>query len=200
MVIRNLPLFPYRTRRNLQYYASGSIITGTATANAYVFSVNGIFDPDITGTGGQPMGFDQMMTFYNHYTVLRARIKLLINNTSATLTPSVGIMLSGTSTVTSSIEQAVENGDLAFSQLGFAGGQGSMSRITRSCDCAKFQGIDDIMDDPNMRGDGSSNPTEQMYFHITTWNPYTAAQITSNFQVVIEYDTMFHEPRKGTIS
>lgn len=146
------------------------------------------------------MGFDQMMNFYNHYTVHRARMVLLINNTSNALTPSVGIMLSGTSTVTSSIEQMVENGDLAFSQLGYVGAQGSMSRLTRSCDCAKFQGVDDIMDDPNMRGDVASNPTEQMYFHIVTWNPYSATQVTSNFQVVIQYDVTFHEPRKSALS
>lgn len=146
------------------------------------------------------MGFDQMMTFYNHYTCLRARIKVVAQNTSSTLTPSFGIMISGASTVLSSIEQVVENGDLAVASLGYAGAQGSMCRLTRSVDCASFQGIDDIMDDPNMRGDSASNPTEQMYFHLVTWNPFSASQITSNFQVVIEYDTIFHEPRKGSLS
>jgi hypothetical protein len=200
LVIRNIPLFAYRTRRTLQYYAASSVITGTATANAYVFSANGIFDPDISGTGGQPMGFDQMMQFYNHYTVIRSRIRVLFTNTSATLTPSVAVVVSGSSTVLTSIEQLVENGDLSLAQLGFAGQQGSMARLTRSAVAARFQGIDDVMDDPNMRGDVVSNPTEQFYFHLATWNPYTSAQVTSNFQVVIEYETMFHEPRKGPLS
>jgi len=56
------------------------------------------------------------------------------------------------------------------------------------------------LDDPNMRGDAASNPTEQMYFHLTTWNPYSSVQITSNFQVLIEYDVMFHEPRTPSLS
>ncbi len=146
------------------------------------------------------MGFDQMMSFYNHYTVLRSRIRVIIQNTSNTLTPSVGIYLSGTSTVTSSIEQMAENGDVVIASLGYVGYQGSMSKLTRSCNCAAFQGIDDIMDDPNMRGDSASNPTEQMYFHLATWNPYSATQITSGFQAIIEYETIFHEPKKGPLS
>lgn len=146
------------------------------------------------------MGFDQMMSFYNHYTVFRSRCKVVLQNTSTTLTPSVGIMLSGSNVVTSSIEQTVENGDLVFAALGYAGAQGSMSRLSRSCNCAEFQGIDDIMDDSAMRGDAASNPVEQMYYHVIAWNPFTATQVTVYYQVVIEYDAVFHEPRKGPIS
>jgi hypothetical protein len=200
LVIRNIPLFAYRTRRTLQYYATSSFLTGTATSNAYVFSCNGLFDPDVTGTGGQPMGFDQMMNFYNHYTVVRSRITALVMNTSAALFPSVGIAINGSSTPVASIEQLVENGDIVISQLTLTGQIGSQAKLTRSIDCARFQGIDDIMDDANMRGDSASNPTEQMYFQISAWNPYTATQITVNFQVVIEYDAVFHEPRKGPLS
>lgn len=198
--IDNLPLFAQRTRRLLTYYSSGTIITGTATANAYVFSANGCFDPDITGTGGQPMGFDQMMLFYNHYTVLRSRIRVVATNTSASLMSNAGVFKSGASTQTSSIEQVVENGDLAWCPLGFFGAAGSTALLTQSCDCAKFQGIDNILDDPDMRGDAASNPTEQMYFHLSTWNAASATQITLQFQAVIEYDVVFHEPRKGPLS
>lgn len=200
MVVRAMPLFPYRSRRSLTYYAAGSLITGTSTANDYVFSANGAYDPDITGTGGQPMGFDQMMAYYNHYTVLRSRIRVIAVNTSTTIMPTFGLYVSGATTVTSVIEQLVENGDCEFVWLKYAGMNGCSCTLTRSIDCAKFQGIDDVLDDPNMRGDGASNPTEQSYFHLTTWNSVSATQVTSNFQAVIEFDIMFTEPRKATLS
>lgn len=201
MVLRYLPLFAQRTRRTLVYApANLSTITGTATANAYVFSANGLFDPDVTGTGGQPMGFDQMMSFYNHYTVLRSKIRCNVTNTSTSLVLSVGCLKSGSSTVTTSIEQLLENGDVAYAIAGFYGAQGSTVRVTQSCDNALFQGIDNIMDDPNMRGDSASNPTEQTYFHVSTWNNFSAVQITSALQPIIEYDVVFHEPRKGPLS
>jgi hypothetical protein len=146
------------------------------------------------------MGFDQMMTFYNHYTVRHSRIRLVITNTSIALPVSVGIVKSGTTTILSSVEQLMENGDLSFALLGYYGQAGSSMRLTNSCDAAAFQGIDDIMDDPNMRGDAASNPTEQVYYHVATWNAISATQVTCAFQALIEYDIVFHEPRKGSLS
>lgn len=201
MSLRSLPLFAQRTRRTLTYApANLTTITGTLTANAYIFSANGLFDPDITGTGGQPMGFDQMMNFYNHYTVLRSRIRCNVTNTNTGLVLSAGIAKSGSTTITSSVEQLLENGDIAYGVAGFFGAQGSTIRLQQSCDAALFQGIDDIMDDPQMRGDVLSNPQEQMFYHICTWNNFNTTQITSVLQPIIEYDVVFHEPRKGPLS
>lgn len=198
--VRSLPLFPYRTRRNLPYYFSGQSATGTATNNAYVISANGAFDPDISGTGGQPMGFDQMMTFYNHYTVIRSRIRVLLANTSTTIMPTVALSVSGSSSVTSSYEQLMENGDLATAWLGYAGSRGGDCRLTRAVTAARFQGIDDVLDDPNMRGDNASNPAEQLYYHINMFNFTNATQVSVNFQGLVEYDIMFHEPKKASLS
>jgi len=200
-VIRSMPLFGERTRRNIQYYFPfNALVTGTATANSYVFAANGAYDCDISGSGGQPMGFDQMMIFFNHYTVLRCRITVTAWNTSTTLIPFIGIMISGSSSVTSGYEMAVENGNIEFVPLGYQGQAGSMAKLTREVDVAKFQGITNIMDDPNMRGDSASNPTELTYFHITTWNPASATQVTTNISALLEFDTVFHEPRKGSLS
>jgi len=200
MVVKTKPLFAYRTRRRLQYFASSTLLTGTATANAYVFSANGLFDPDVTGTGGQPMGFDQMMAFYNHYTVLKSKITVLCVNQTALLTPSVGISVQGSTSVTSSIEQLIENGDIVFHSLLPAGVMGSQAKLTRGVSMKWFQGINQPLDDPNMRGDGSSNPTEQTYFQIVAYNPFSATQATIGFQALIEFDVIFQEPRIGTLS
>lgn len=40
------------------------------------YSVNGCFDPDLTGIGHQPRMFDQYMSFYLKYEVLASRIKV----------------------------------------------------------------------------------------------------------------------------
>lgn len=198
--IRSMPLFPLRTRRNIQYYTNGSIVSGASTTGTYVFSANGCFDPDISGTGGQPMGFDQAMTFYNHYTVLGARIRVIFNSNSDTQRASVAVSTSGSSTATTSIEQLMENGNLAFEQLGYIGQMGSTCSFTRTMKPARYQGIDDVLDDPNMRGDAASNPTEQAYFHLSCWNAANSTTVGVFFQALIEYDVMFTEPRKGSIS
>lgn len=198
-MLRELPLFGLRTRRSIPYLGQVSL-TGTASAvNAYVFSVNGCYDPDITSTGHQPMGFDSLMLFYNHYTVLGAKIKITCQNTSVT-TSHVAISISGSSTVTTDTFMLLENGQAAFAILTPAGVAGSIATLSTYCNCAKFQGMSPklIMADPNMRGDAASNPAEQMYFHISTWNPVSAAVPSVYFDVNIEYDVIFHEPRKAT--
>jgi len=200
MSIRNIPLFGYRTRRTISYYSSGAITPSASSATAYVFSANGCYDPDITGTGINPIGFDQMMSFYNHYTVMRSRIRVVATHVTSGMMPCASVVLSGSSTVNTSIQSVMENGDLSWVTLSYAGAMGCSAKLTRSVDCGKFQGVDDVLDDPNMRGDSASNPTEQLYFHIMVWNPYSASVPTLDFQAIIEYDVMFHEPRKGPLS
>lgn len=198
--VKAMPFFGYKVRKLLPYFQSGVVISGASAAGAQVFSANGLFDPDITGTGGQPMSFDQAMIFFNHYTVHNARIRVTFASDSTTLRASVGLFVSGSSTVTTSIEQLLENGDGAVQQLEYAGTMGSSATFTRSINCGRFQSVDDVMDDPNMRGDSASNPAEQMYFHLIVYNATTAAAVQTEYQAIIEYDATFHEPRKGSVS
>jgi len=199
--IKPMPFFGYKVRKTLNYWSTGVVISGVSgAANAQVFSVNGLFDPDITGTGGQPMSFDQAMLFFNHYTVHNARIRVNMASDSTNLRATVGLFVSGSSTVTTSVEQLLENGDGAIQQLEYAGTMGSSASFTRRVDAGRFQAVDDVMDDPNMRGDSASNPAEQMYFHLVIFNSTTAAAVQCEYTAIIEYDATFHEPRKGPVS
>lgn len=199
--IRSMPFFGYRVRKQLNYYSTGIVISGsTGAANAQVFSANGMFDPDITGTGGQPMSFDQAMTFFNHYTVHSALIRVTFASDAPALRATVGLFVSGSSAVTTSVETLLENGDGAVQQLQFAGTMGSSATFTRRLNVGKFQDVTDVMDDPNMRGDSASNPTEQAYFHLVVYNATTSATVQTEYMACITYDATFHEPRKGSLS
>jgi len=199
--LKSMPFFGYRVRKRVPYYQSGVVLSGASgLAGAQIFSANGLYDPDITGTGGQPMSFDQAMTFFNHYTVHNARITVTLSSDSTTLRATAGLFISGSSTVTTNVEQLLENGDGAVQQLQYAGTMGSSATFTRSINVGRFQSVRDVMDDPNMRGDSASNPVEQAYFHIIVFNATTAAQVQCEYMAIIEYDATFHEPRKGSLS
>jgi len=205
IVNRSMPAFAQRTRRYLPYAQNFvSISSGAGVSGAYVFSANGMFDPNISGTGGQPMFFDEMMRLYNHYTVISSNCKVIFTNTTSAVSAVVGLGISGSPTPVTSIEQIIESGKVSFITLLPLNVSGSAATLSASVDCARFQGISRrnlaIMADPDMRGDAASNPIEQIYFHLYVWHPFDNTIVTVAPQVLMHYDAMFHEPREGTLS
>lgn len=203
MVNRSMPLFPLRTRRSLPYFTYGIALTsGAGSAGGYVFSANGLFDPDVTGTGTQPMGFDEMMHFYNHYTVVRARIQVEYNNQSAAYV-TAALAVSGAATVVTSVETIMETGKVTTYSMNNATGANSQTTLRAGVNCAKFQGIQGnlaVMSDPMMRGDASTNPLEQIYFILYIWAANGLTVVNTYAAALIEYDVIFHEPRSGSLS
>lgn len=199
VIVRDLPAFGLRTTRRMNYHTRVAL-TGTASAvNAYIFSANGIYDPDITAAGAQPIFFDAMMTLYNHYTVRRSRIKCTIQNTT-TVPTHVAVNVVGDTTITTDSSKLIANGNIIYAVIEPKDTAESVAVLRHACDSARFQGIDDVLDDPNMRGDAASNPTEQAYFHVSCWIPQNASVPAISMEVEVDYDVVFHEPRKSALS
>jgi hypothetical protein len=51
--------------------------TISTTGTTWYFSANSLFDPDVSGTGHQPLGFDQLAAVYNKYRVLKSHIECI---------------------------------------------------------------------------------------------------------------------------
>lgn len=200
MVCTTMPVFGMSHRTTITYVSNFiSITSGAAVAGGYVFSANGCFDPDITGTGGQPMGFDQMMIYYNHYAVLNSRCRVVFKATTATQ-PCVGLAVSGSSTLVTSIEQLLETGKVSWKWLMGAGVNGNSCQISAGVNTSLFQGVRDVSDDPDLRGDSSSNPAEQSYYILYVWNPVDSTTCSASVSVRIEYDVLFTEAKTPTLS
>jgi len=198
MVVRNMPLFGLRTRKKVPYFETVTFAGSVSAVAAYLFSTNGCFDPNVTGTGHQPNGFDEVMKFYNHYTVVSSKIRVMFTNRTAN-TCHVGLSVSGSTSVSTDYTVNIENGQLIFASINPAGIDGSMCVLRTSCNAGAFQGLQNTMDDPDMRGDTSTNPAEQQYFVLTVWDAATANAPTVLLDVFIEYDVVFHEPKKAAL-
>lgn len=201
-VLSRPPVLNVKHRSKLLYNDNRLLACTGAASNAYVFSANGLYDPDITGAGHQPMGYDQLMALYEHYTVTNARITVSFVNESTTENAYVGIAMFPDSSVETVPTKMIENGLLKREWLApNAGSSKSQCSITYSCKIAKLNGRPgNIVGDDLYRGDSASNPTEQSYFHIFAYNLSTVSTCSVRFDVVIEYDAMFTEPRKLTQS
>lgn len=78
MLFSSLTPFPPRYMCRLRYAQTKTYTTGAAgvsgTENA--FSLNSLYDPDITGVGHQPYGFDQVAALYSKYIVHSVDVQL----------------------------------------------------------------------------------------------------------------------------
>ncbi len=72
-------LVPDQYACNLVYADSYSISSGTINGEQ-LWRCNSLFDPDQSGAGHQPLGFDQMTTFYNRYLVKACKIEIAVTN------------------------------------------------------------------------------------------------------------------------
>lgn len=76
--------FPNTKTLNLRYVEDFTLNPGILGSNVYVFSINGLFDPNKTGTGHQPMFFDNYMAIYQNYRVNNAYITFIATDTHIT--------------------------------------------------------------------------------------------------------------------
>lgn len=192
-----MPLFTARSKNMmLPYYTATSLtVPATAAAVSFVFSANGLYDPDISGTGTQPTGFDQMMVFYEHYTVLKARVVVTFRNYSGAIAPIVFLAARGDVTNVPSPLDVMTQGNTVSTQLQAAGQFGSLKELTLELDVRRFLGFDDLLDASLTRGDVASNPSEGAFFHVGAFENGVPATGAVYIQVRIEYHAIFTEPR-----
>jgi len=193
------PIMPVIYRHKLYYCENSFSVTGTSGAlGNYYFSANGIYDPNVTGTGHQPMGFDQVMLFYEQYTVVASKITVnaaslgaLPCKSAVFLNPDVGSF-----TVPSSL---MENG-LITPKIHGVNGSPNQIQSHLSCSIPAYFGRNRnaraLVDDVTLSGTVSANPSEQVYYGIAVWDPFASTTVGIEVEVTIEYDTIFWEPRK----
>lgn len=72
---QQLPV-PNRMIIKMRYCDQNPLDASGVAASTFTYALNGLFDPDVTTTGHQPMGFDQFAALYQQYKVLGARVTL----------------------------------------------------------------------------------------------------------------------------
>lgn len=201
-----IPIFPISTTRTDQLYYEHQLALNSTGGilSRYVFSANGVYDPNITGTGHQPMGFDQMMLFYEQAVCFRSRIRVNFACASAT-DGRVAIGLFPDTSAPASVSEFMENGLVVTDVVNGTGANASVHHfksLELTCDVAKYFGRSkkELISSPEFYCTTAANPTEQVYFQVCQWNPSAATDINSFFDVIISYDVYYYEPRKDSAS
>ncbi len=194
------PLFPARTVRRLRYADSGTLSSASGVVAGYVLRANDCFDPDFTSTGHQPMGFDQMMVFYNHFHVLRSRLVCTFKNTTASA-PTICLRQDADSSILTDPDRIQEYGGCVLENLEIKGSYGANKTLELEVDMSKIFGLNRqaIAASNNLQGTVGSSPSEINWFHILMWDT-TATTGSCTVDFIMEQEVLFTEPRDFTTS
>lgn len=161
----------------------------------YVFSLNGLYDPNYTGTGHQPLGYDQIMTMYDHYTVIGARIRVNFMNNDATYGQTVALHIKDSPAATTDITNIIENGQNRYSIIGPTDSGTSSKTMTINWSASKFFSTKKLVGSSLYRGALASNPDEQAYLHLVA-QPLSGVDSSDiRCMIDIEYITILSEPK-----
>jgi hypothetical protein len=179
--------------------------SGTCTAGAiqsYTFAMNGLFDPNITGTGSQPRYFDTLCGAnntsapYRAYVVKAAKIKAIAFPTgpdSTGVTGLVGITTCPASTsAPGSVTEQMQRQDTNYSYFSYYAGGKPVTTLTRTCEMAPVLGIKDIEDANGTQAAYSANPTNLVHAYITVAPMNQSTAMTFCVNVEIRYWVKFY--------
>lgn len=185
-----------------KYFSDALAINPSAggVAQSQVFSLNGLYDPDITNVGHQVLGFDQMVgSMYNHYTVIGAKIKVWLTNISSEEVVAI-LQVKDTAGTSSDTVGIIENGNCVYTTLSQAGQGGDVKMLSTGVSMNKYFGRKVLQDQDSFSGTSTKNPDEQVYAHIII-SPNTTADLSGvRLTAEIQYVAMLTEPRQLTTS
>lgn len=193
------PLWPTKKVASLRYADTFSISSPVGDSSAYIYSCNGMFDPNITGTGDQPRGFDQVMPFYDHYVVIGAKAVVTFQNQSEVPVRAGIIIRDVSSGATQTLDTLSEYRHNKYITLdGTTRGGRSWATVTYPLNPGKFLGRSKPLADDQLKGSITTNPSEQCFYQLYAYPLDGDSTITVVGTVRIDYSAAFIEPKLGT--
>lgn len=170
--------------------------TGGVYGTEQIFRLNSLYDPDNSGIGRYPYGFQALSTYYARYMVNYVKIKLTISdpsNSGSVVTCLIQANGNTTSLTAMTVEQAQ---DLPLSKSKFINSTGDqLQYINISAPSYRISGISKIEWQANPTVYGApigSNPTQPNYIRIAVANANGTSGATCVLNTEIYYfSTMY---------
>jgi hypothetical protein len=190
LAIAASPLGPSAVRLLMSYSTTVNMTSTVGALATYIMTGNGLFDPDVTGSGLQPLGFDQWATLYQRYRVIASNIQVSFSTpgatTNATGSFDVALTPSNTSSVYSTFTAAAS---APFSKYRTFNGNGSQGITLKSkMDTSTVAGVTHaaVLAEDILQASVSANPSDMWFWHIcaqtvdlsTTGTVYLVIKVT----------------------
>lgn len=182
--------FPNTIITKLRYCDQLTQTSTSGSVVSYVFAANGIFDPDVSGVGHQPMYRDNYAALYDQYVVIGSKITVTATNMGTT-SMTFGINGDDDSAGSATISTKMEQNNSSWIQLGPSGSGSDTGTVICTFEPNRDFGVD-------AKSDGasatvvSSNPSELWCYQV-----FCAANNSGTgrleFSVEIDYTVKWSE-------
>lgn len=189
--------FPNSIITKIRYCDSYKVTGALGARGLKVFSANGIYDPDLSGVGHQPMFHDNYFNLYDQYVVIGSKITVTYAPVSSTVPALIGITGNDDSSVPVNVLACMESNNAVSTLLGTTGSQ--PMTLTATFEPLEMFGVD-AKDDGSSSTQFGNNPTE-----LWCWGAWVAAydgesNVDVALKVEIEYTIKVSELKDQTIN
>lgn len=148
-------------------YADVVGIASTTSPGVHVFRGNSLFDPDLTGTGHQPLGFDQWSAFYQSYMVYGLGYKVTFIGDPDNVC-QVSCLYKNNSDAITSFNTIRERVYTNTALTGLRGARDNIKVLTGYIATKKVFGLKGVLDaqDANYSAGVTGSPTAPWYLHL----------------------------------
>jgi len=161
----------------------------------YQFRLNSLFDPNLTGTGHQPKGFDQLAAFYNRYRVYDCDYEITFVQTSNVIPLYCGAAPTNTLTGFTDI---TDHAETPYCQYLFAVNSNPLQtgKFRGHVDLAKLNGKTRVAyaADDTTQALTTANPAEQLNLHVMLQSSDNSTNVSAFAFVQLKYHVEFSDP------
>lgn len=188
---------PQTFTTKMRYVDNLALSSSNGAVGKYTFRMNSIFDPDLTGTGHQPMWHDQIAPQYLKYVVTGSKIIVTFQQIQSAMTAGAyygpvmcGLTMDENASVSSTLTELQENQRSRYVCLtrGDGGGSGPKSLYSTYSPTKDLGKTDD---DDTVGASVGSNPSAQWFATVFVADLGVSTAATIIYTVEIEYTVRF---------
>lgn len=171
MIPRNPSCFPEVLHTDLFFTERFSVSLTAGVGTNYIYRGNSLFDPNLTGIGGQPKWFDQIKAVYGKYEVLNSVAEVtMCHPATGTNVYEVAMGAFAPLSPPGSFDEIInaENSSTAVMTQ-----QAPTIRLVSYGDTAKLTGL--ARGDDQVQAVSTANPAVVWWYYVSAYSPTTAS-------------------------
>ncbi len=197
---RLLP-FPDRLRCVLTYTELVTLVNNSASVGIQQFCLNDLFDPNFTGSGAQPLWFDQLSSLYNRYRVYASAIHVRVMCPTTDGTTYGRVCLAPSAATAASLSYAdIEAMPRAKFTAISADGISAVT-MTHAATVSEVAGVKDVEGADRLQAQVSASPSERVLWVLAGQSHVPAiTAVTIVTEVRISYMCEFFDRKAVALS